>query len=109
MELITMPAWQIGDKSRCCGKKPIVYKRDGYLFCCRCGRSYDLESGRQISNFSYVVRDDGTVTPRKYGSWEDMRRHRPGPGQLVEPVKAGQPGQISTTYTGAVTAAVSFT
>jgi hypothetical protein len=86
MEVITVLAWRIGDRGRCCGKKPIIYKRDGYLFCCRCNRSYDLETGRQISNFFYVVLDNGTVAPGKYGSREDIRQYQPGPGQ-VEPTE----------------------
>lgn len=44
---------RLDDKGRCCGRKPIVYKRDGQKFCPRCDRAYDLEDGYQITNWAW--------------------------------------------------------
>lgn len=47
---------KLDDKGRCCGRKPLVYKRDKHLFCCRCDRSFDMD-GNQITNWAW--RDSG--------------------------------------------------
>lgn len=52
-------------KGRCCGRKPIVYKRDPHLFCHRCGRSYDPQTGTQIENWAWSVNySDETCTKK---------------------------------------------
>jgi len=50
----------IDEKGRCCGRKPLKYKggawnspRHPQLFCFRCDRAYDLETGIQIENFAW--------------------------------------------------------
>jgi hypothetical protein len=46
------------EKGRCCGRKPIVYKRwphRGY-FCC----SFDLETKEQQDNFAWKKNPDGS-------------------------------------------------
>lgn len=50
-----------GDPSqlRCCGRKPIRYKGGSWcspapqLFCPRCDRAYDLETGDQMENWAW--------------------------------------------------------
>lgn len=62
-------------EGRCCGRKPIVYKRPtNHLFCFRCDRAYDSETGEQVSNWAYKLIDGDFVcqkvtdiTPRQYG------------------------------------------
>lgn len=48
---------KLDDKSRCCGRKPLVYKREGFLFCDRCDGQYDLISKIQVENFKYKYCD----------------------------------------------------
>lgn len=43
----------LDDKGRCCGRKPIVYKRPPHLFCPRCRASIDPSTGRQIPNWAW--------------------------------------------------------
>lgn len=52
----------LNDKGQCCGRKPIVYKRDHFLFCDRCHRSYDLTTKQQIPNWAYVSDGAGGLT-----------------------------------------------
>ena len=54
---------QLDDKGRCCGAKPMIYKRPHppssvapYRFCPRCDRAYDMD-GQQIENWAWVIRD----------------------------------------------------
>lgn len=52
---MTMSAPPVGldDKGRCCGRKPIAYKRPApHQFCSRCCRDYDM-AGKQISNWAW--------------------------------------------------------
>lgn len=48
----------LDDKGRCCGRKPIVYKRPPHLFCCRCDADFDPDTGKQIPNWAYYKLDD---------------------------------------------------
>lgn len=43
---------------RCCGRKPIVYKRPSRFFCDRCGREYATD-GKQVANWAFKLRGDG--------------------------------------------------
>lgn len=46
----------LDDKGRCCGRKPIHYKgrlATRQLFCCRCNRSYDVDTKQQRENFAW--------------------------------------------------------
>ncbi len=46
---------KLDDKGRCCGRKPLVYKRPpAQLFCFRCDRAYDSETGEQMDNWAWV-------------------------------------------------------
>ena len=49
----------LDDKGRCCGRKPLVYKRDRpdgiageWRFCFRCDRAYSPD-GKQINNWAW--------------------------------------------------------
>lgn len=43
----------LDDKGRCCGRKPLVYKRPNhYLFCCRCDREFSPD-GKQRENWAW--------------------------------------------------------
>jgi len=54
---------KLDEKGRCCGRKPLVYKRrqgllnPSGLFCCRCDRHFDPETGEQIENFAWILKD----------------------------------------------------
>src|ERR1700752_2104612 len=41
------------EKGRCCGKKPLTYKRKGHLFCCRCNAQYGIEDLQQQENWAW--------------------------------------------------------
>lgn len=63
-------------KGRCCGRKPLVYKRDATLFCHRCSRAYTLD-GEQKPSYCFVP----TV-----GGWIKFRHHSYGHPQPPRPV-----------------------
>lgn len=50
---------QLNFKGRCCGRKPIPYKRPPHLFCPRCDAAFDVATGKQIENWAYRKTDDG--------------------------------------------------
>lgn len=58
--MIGDPAKKLNGRGQCCGRKPIVYKRDPHFFCCRCHASFNLESGEQIPNWAYEKLEDGS-------------------------------------------------
>ena len=43
----------LDEKGRCCGRKPLVYKRPPLRFCFRCERAYALEENEQIPNWAW--------------------------------------------------------
>lgn len=43
----------LDEKGRCCGRKPIVYKRIPHLFCTRCYASFDVDTWDQIENWAW--------------------------------------------------------
>ena len=47
------PAKNLDDAGRCCGRKPIDYKRANILFCARCYREYVLDTGSQQPNWAW--------------------------------------------------------
>lgn len=53
------PPRALNEKSQCCGRKPIVYKRDRHFFCHRCSRSYDIDSKQQIPNWAWKAVEGG--------------------------------------------------
>lgn len=54
---LVVNARRLDMKGRCCGRKPIAYKRDPHLFCPRCSRAYDPHTGNQINNWAYTAVD----------------------------------------------------
>lgn len=50
---------QLDEKGRCCGRKPLPYKRPPLLFCFRCDAAFDVETGGQIENWAYKKTQDG--------------------------------------------------
>jgi hypothetical protein len=49
---------RLDDKGRCCGRKPLVYKRPpSHLYCFRCDRAYDPDDGEQIDNWAWKKKD----------------------------------------------------
>jgi hypothetical protein len=52
--LVPQPAAALDDQGRCCGRKPLEYKRPPQLFCSRCNRSYDPATLAQQPNFAWV-------------------------------------------------------
>jgi hypothetical protein len=52
------PTTKLDGKGRCCGRKPLVYKRPiAHTFCCKCSRSHN-EAGEQIDNWAWAVASD---------------------------------------------------
>lgn len=52
---MSVPAKELDANGRCCGRKPLVYKRlhgHHHLFCDRCNAAYD-PSGHQIENWGW--------------------------------------------------------
>lgn len=49
----------LDEKGRCCGRKPLTYKRDGHRFCFRCNRAYHLYCDYQIDNWAWKRQPDG--------------------------------------------------
>ncbi len=45
---------------QCCGRKPLVYKRDRHLFCCRCDASFDFD-GHQKANWAWKAVEGGFI------------------------------------------------
>lgn len=50
---MTLPPVKLDSKGRCCGRKPIMYKREPHKFCPRCDRSFHAETGDQIENWAW--------------------------------------------------------
>jgi hypothetical protein len=61
---MTVDAKRLDDKKRCCGRKPIVYKRPPHLFCHRCHASFNPDTGEQIPNWAYYALGDGRFEAR---------------------------------------------
>jgi hypothetical protein len=49
----------LDNKGRCCGRKPLTYRREGHRFCDRCHRSYDFHGNWQKDNWAWKRRADG--------------------------------------------------
>jgi hypothetical protein len=44
---------ELNAAGQCCGRKPLVYKRDRYLFCTRCCAAFDLDGKWQMTNWAW--------------------------------------------------------
>lgn len=64
-------------KGRCCGRKPLVYKRDRHRFCTRCSASFDLSTGRQVPNWAWIAEGDAFVAKTPSA---EIARSLPGGG-----------------------------
>jgi hypothetical protein len=60
-DTVAVPPTRLDDAGRCCGRKPLVYKRPrpGFHFCCRCDRAFALDTGEQIDNWQWKKTPDG--------------------------------------------------
>lgn len=54
---------RLDSKGRCCGKKPVVYKRKGTLFCCRCDAEFDIATLEQRASWAWRECEDGGFQP----------------------------------------------
>jgi hypothetical protein len=63
-EVVVEPARHLDEKGRCCGCKPLVYKRKGIRWCARCSRYYDINTGEQVEDWAWVKTSDGQFTRR---------------------------------------------
>jgi hypothetical protein len=52
-------ARQLDELGRCCGRKPLVYKRDRFRVCMRCNAAFDLEQNFQIKNWAWKPVEGG--------------------------------------------------
>lgn len=53
---------QLSAEGRCCGRKPLFYKRPKpHMFCSRCCREFDSD-GRQSQNWAYRAESGGFMT-----------------------------------------------
>lgn len=57
---------RLDEQGRCCGRKPIVYKREPHLFCHRCCASFNPDTGEQIPNWAFIREGDGFVRSPAY-------------------------------------------
>lgn len=58
--LAVWPAQTLNRQGQCCGRKPLVYKRQRMLFCARCDRQYDIYPPyAQQANWAYSRVDYG--------------------------------------------------
>ena len=51
-------------RGRCCGRKPLVYRRPPHLFCVRCDAGFDPDTGNQIANWAYEPLNGGFASTR---------------------------------------------
>ena len=56
------PARSLDDAGRCCGRKPIVYKREHFLYCHRCNAAYDLSTKHQKANWAWLAVEGGFLS-----------------------------------------------
>ena len=59
---------RLDEKGRCCGRKPVVYKRQGHRFCDRCCRNFDIITGYQIENWAWKVIDGEWTRVDSFGN-----------------------------------------
>lgn len=51
----------LDQRGRCCGRKPITYRRERRLFCDRCNASFDTDTGRQAENWAWRADGDAFI------------------------------------------------
>jgi hypothetical protein len=50
-----LPPQTLDEKGRCCGRKPLPYKRDGLRACLRCSRHYHLTENRMVDGWRFLA------------------------------------------------------
>ncbi len=50
---------QLDAKGRCCGKKPLTYKRKGHRFCSRCNAQFGIGDRQQQENWAWRSANGG--------------------------------------------------
>ncbi len=82
---ITWPAVALALDGKCCGRKPIAYRRDGgpHRFCPRCDRAYGLDHPGQIQNWAWKRFGDGFVKTYP-GCRKDGSSHKDTPPTPTE-------------------------
>ena len=53
----------LDERGRCCGRKPLTYKRTRHYFCPRCCSAFALDTGQQIENWAWKRQADGRFAP----------------------------------------------
>lgn len=87
----SIPDAMLDDRGRCCGRKPISYKRTGHWFCDRCSRSYAMATSRQIPNWAWNATPGGY-----YPTYPEQEPYRTMLAQAIEARRA------ETAKTGSV-------
>jgi hypothetical protein len=59
--LIARGECRLNERGQCCGRKPIVYKRERHKFCTRCHSAFDIETGEQMPNWAWRAVEGGFV------------------------------------------------
>ena len=55
MDLHTPAPRTLDEKGRCCGRKPMVYKREGKRYCHKCHRHYHLTEPHMIDSWDRLA------------------------------------------------------
>lgn len=69
-EIPPVPAKRLDEQGRCCGRKPIHYKRGNSYqsgpryYCDRCDATFSVETGEQVPSWAYPLISDGLAYPR---------------------------------------------
>lgn len=65
----------LDEKGRCCGRKPLAYKRPHHLFCFRCDKAFNPQ-GQQIENWAYKKNESGEFIDITCQLHQDSRNSR---------------------------------
>jgi len=70
---------RLDDAGRCCGRKPLVYKRPiHHLFCTRCCADFNPKTGEQIENWAWVADGVSFVATSPTGDYVQAAFNRDG-------------------------------
>lgn len=67
----------LNSKGQCCGRKPIVYKLDGYRFCPRCDRQYEIGTDAQVANWAWKADESGAFVLTDLGKTSQIPTRAP--------------------------------
>lgn len=88
---VTPTVKRLNERGQCCGRKPLVYKRDHFLFCSRCRAYFDPTTGEQIKGGGYIKVNGGFVL--EYD--EDTDSKFDPVTQTYQPIKRAAGGSTS--------------